>query len=274
MLAAALLAAVALAAPSPQQLLARHAPVLVYATGEAFAASPVEPFLAGAVEVDGHLDVTPCDPASGVGAIWCYARLNGQPTVYGRALVTRTRIVLSYWLFYPFNLWTVATPANELIWRTHEGDWEEVVVVLDRSGKPLQVGYSQHCSGARRTWARAPKRGLRPLAYVARGSHANYPARGTHRHDLRCWPDAARVVFRALRTVPVDVTGGGPTVRPALVPLAPPPAWLAYPGAWGETGWFHAGNATLAFGLGPVGPAFHAEWRNPLRELARWPLTR
>ncbi len=81
--------------------------------------------------------------------------------------------------------------------------------MLDRRGTPLQVGYSQHCGGVRRLWRQAPKVGARPVAYVALGSHANYPARGTFRHDLRCWPAAARVVFDALRTTPVDVTGGG-----------------------------------------------------------------
>lgn len=274
MLAAALLAAVAIAAPSPQQLLARHAPVLVYARGEAYGASPVERFLAAAPHSGGHLDVSACDPKTGPAAIPCYAPLDGNPTAYGRAVAKGKRIVLGYWLFYPYNLWSVPTPTAGPIWRSHEGDWEEVVVVLDRKGTPLQVGYSQHCGGERRLWARAPKRGPRPVAYVALGSHANYPGRGTFRHDLRCWPPAAQVVFQALKTSPVDVTGGGGAVRPRLVRLAPPPPWLAFPGAWGETGWFHAGNADISYGQGPSGPAFHAEWRNPLAELARWPLRR
>jgi hypothetical protein len=273
-LAAAVLAAVALAAPTPQQLLARHVPVLVHARGEAFGASPVEPFLAAAPDAGGHLDAAPCDPASGPASVSCYSRLNGTPTVYGRALGLRDRVVLSYWLFYPYNIWEVATPQRELIWRSHEGDWEEILVVLDRRGTPLQVGYSQHCGGVRRLWRQAPKVGARPVAYVALGSHANYPARGTFRHDLRCWPAAAVAVFRSLGTTPVDVTGGGPTVRPRLVRLAPAPPWLSYPGDWGETGWFHAGNADISFGGGPAGPGFHASWRDPLRTLARWPLRR
>ena len=33
---------------------------------------------------------------------------------------------------------------------------------------------SRHCGGARRSWARAPKQGLRPVVHVALGSHANY----------------------------------------------------------------------------------------------------
>ncbi len=274
MLAAAVLAVAALAAPSPQQLLARHVPVLVLARGEPSAPSPVEPFLAAAPPAGDHLDVTACDPKTGPAANACYAALNGAPAAYGRALATGNRIVLSYWLFYPYNLWSVPTPSAGPIWRSHEGDWEEVVVVLDRRGAPLQVGYSQHCGGVRRLWRQAPRVGARPVAYVALGSHANYPARGTFRHDLRCWPAAARVVFDALRTMPVDVTGGGATVRPRLVRLAPAPPWLAYPGAWGETGWFHAGNADISYGLGPPGPAFHASWREPLRTLARWPLRR
>jgi hypothetical protein len=274
MLAAAVLAAAALAAPSPQQLLARHVPVLVLARGEWSAPSPVEPFLAAAPPSGDHLDVTACDPKAGPPAIPCYAPLNGAPTTYGRALATGNRIILSYWLFYPYDLWTIATRSAGTIWWSHEGDWEEVVVVLDRRGTPLQVGYSEHCGGTRRLWRHAPKLDARPVAYVALGSHANYPARGTFRHDLRCWPAAARALFDALRTTPVDVTGGGPTVRPRLVRLAPAPPWLSYPGGWGEIGWFHAGNADISFGGGPAGPAFHASWRDPLRTLARWPLRR
>lgn len=273
-LGAALLAAAALAVPSPAQLLARHVPVLVLAAGEAYGPSPVEPYLAAAPQSGDHLDVTACDPRTGPDAIPCYAALGGAPTTYGRAVVTTKRIVLSYWLFYPYNLWTVGTPTAGPIWRSHEGDWEEVVVVLDRKGTPLEVGYSQHCGGERRRWSRATRLGRRPVAFVALGSHANYARRGTYRHDLRCWPEAARIVFQALRTTPVDVAGGGQTVRPRLVRLAPAPSWLSFAGAWGETGWFRAGGATISFGLGPPGPAFHAEWRNPLRELARWPLRR
>ena len=74
MLAAAVLAAAALAAPSPQQLLARHVPVLVHARGEPSAPSPVEPFLAAAPPAGDHLDVTACDPQTGPAANACYAR--------------------------------------------------------------------------------------------------------------------------------------------------------------------------------------------------------
>jgi hypothetical protein len=273
-LAAALVAAAVLAVPTPQQLLARHVPVLVYAQGEAFGASPVDPYLASAPEENGHLDVTPCDPQAGPASIQCYSRLNGAPTVYGRAQRLGGRVVLSYWLFYPYDIWQVGTPDRKLIWYSHEGDWEEVAVLLDRRGTPLQVGYSQHCGGVRRLWKQAATVGAHPVAYVALGSHANYPARGTFRQDLRCWPPAARTVFTALKTPPVDVATVGATVRPRLLPLAPPPTWLAFPGAWGETGWFHAGDANIAYGLGPQGPAYHASWRDPLRTLAGWPLRR
>ena len=146
--------------------------------------------------------------------------------------------------------------------------------MLDRRGTPLQVGYSQHCGGERRLLAAAPKLGARPVAYVALGSHANYPARGTFRHDLRCWPAAARVVFSSLRTTPVDVTGGGATVRPHLVRLAPAPPWLAYPAPGARPAGSTRATPTSPTALGPPGPAFHASWRDPLRTLARWPLRR
>ena len=113
MLAAALLAAVAIAAPSPQQLLARHVPVLVYARGETYGASPVERFLAAAPQSGDHLDVSACDPKTGPAAIPCFAPLDGTPTAYGRAVATGKRIALSYWLFYPYNLWSVPTPTAD-----------------------------------------------------------------------------------------------------------------------------------------------------------------
>ncbi|WP_410968827.1 hypothetical protein, partial [Salmonella sp. SAL4444] len=80
-------------------------------------------------------------------------------------------------------------------WQAHEGDWEVIAVVLTNASKPLYVGYSEHCSGQRRAWARVPKRGTHPVAYVALGSHSHWFAAGDQRMDLRCYDPAAAVVF-------------------------------------------------------------------------------
>ena len=272
-LASLALAASLAAPPSAEVLLARHSPVTVLAAGEPYAPSAVAPFLAAAAEADDQLDVTACDPKLGPDAAGCYAPLVTAPRAYGRAVRVGTRTVLQYWLFYPYNDWSVPTRAAGPIWRSHEGDWESVTIVLDRRLRPVEAGYSAHCGGSTRPWARVRKRGTHPFVYVARGSHANYFVPGTYRHELRCWPEAAHIVFESLRAPPVDVAGGGRTLCPRVTPVtATRPAWMTYPGAWGETAWFHAGHATFAYGRGPEGPAFHTSWRTPLRELASWPV--
>ena len=58
--------------------------------------------------------------------------------------------------------------------QAHEGDWE-MVTVLVRNGRPVTVGYSQHCTGERRPWAAVERwqGSTHPVVYVAAGSHAN-----------------------------------------------------------------------------------------------------
>jgi hypothetical protein len=50
------------------------------------------------------------------------------------------------------------------------------------------------------------------------------------------------------------------------------PAWIHFPGFWGELEYFNAPPpiGTVPFGTSPVGPAFHAVWREPLATLAGW----
>ena len=50
-------------------------------------------------------------------------------------------------------------------------------------------------------------------------------------------------------------------------------AWLAFPGAWGEANFFHAPDPvnTRVAGSGPLGPRFHALWRDPVGTILRWP---
>jgi hypothetical protein len=146
-----------------------------------------------------------------------------------------------------------------------------VSVILDRRGRPLTVALSAHCKGSRRDWARAPKRGARPVAFVALGSHANYFTAGTHPHDPVCWPRETRDIVRALDLV--DRTASGAVVRPRLVRVTRSrPSWMAFAGAWGETGYLHfPNNEPVAYGAGPRGPAFHAQWRRPVAVAMSWP---
>lgn len=281
------------ATPTLGTLLARHVPVLVLHPAEQFRPVPVDGFLAdsdvqqktaaGWEKVDGplpaggadlRLDQRLCRAIEGLRAAPCYASAeaaHGSPsTAYGAAFRSGARIALQYWLWYPYNDYS-PTVAGGDVWQVHEGDWESVSVLLDRSGKPLLVGLSRHCSGARRDWAKVPKRGIRPLVHVALGSHANFFAPGKYPHDPRCWPPELRNVVTSLKFV--DHVGKGRTLRPRLIRVSSAaPSWMRFAGSWGETAYIHfPNNPPVAYGAGPSGPAFHKQWRAPVREVLSWP---
>jgi hypothetical protein len=192
--------------------------------------------------------------------------------VYGAGFSVGSRIALQYWLWYPWNVYSPTVPPGEL-WQVHEGDWESVSVIVDLAGRPRVVGLSSHCSGTRRDWARAPKRGSRPVVHVALGSHANFFGAGTHRLDPRC-PNTPLLieVIESYGAQPVDFTGNGRTIRPRLVRVTgAAPSWMRFAGTWGEDGFLHfPGNEPIAYGAGPRGPAFHEQWRRPVADVLSW----
>ena len=197
----------------------------------------------------------------------------GRPVVYGAALRRGNRIELQYWVWYPWDAYSPTVPPGEL-WQVHEGDWESVAVIVDLEGRPLTVGYSQHGKGVRRDWARAPRRGLRPVAYVALGSHANYPTAGTQRLDPRVVDPLFISVIRQNGQAAVDHTGNGRVVRPSLVRVtATTPSWMAFAGGFGEESYLRTpgGQPQAYSATGPKGPAFHAQWRRPVAEVMSWP---
>jgi hypothetical protein len=284
------------ASPPPMSvLLARYSPVVVLHPQERFRPAAVDGFLADAdVQVltpqgwaSGgeplprggrhlRLDQRICSARDGVAATDCYANAEdahaSSPVVYGAAFRRGNRIALQYWLWYVFNPYSPSVPAADL-WQAHEGDWEAVTVLLDRGGKPLLAGYSQHAEGARREWSQVPKRGSHPLVYVALGSHANYFAPGAHRFDQRVVEPLLISIIEQNGYEPVDRTGRGRMLRPRLVRVtASMPAWMAFAGTWGEDQYLHVpGQAPVAFGTGPRGPAFHELWRAPVADVLGWP---
>lgn len=223
---------------------------------------------------DLRLDQRFCRAIDGPAASPCYEVAQDAhvsvPVVYGAAFRRTGRIDLQYWIWYPYDDYSPAIPAED-VWQVHEGDWESVAVILDLQGRPLLVALSRHCAGATRPWARAPRRGQRPLVHVAFGSHANYFGAGTFPHDPACWPKELRDVVRALRLV--DHTGEGRTVTPRLVRItATRPAWMTFAGAWGEDGYVNfPNNPPVAYRAGPEGPAFHDQWRHPVTLELSWP---
>ncbi|HLG09395.1 MAG TPA: Vps62-related protein [Gaiellaceae bacterium] len=283
------------ASPSLEALLARHAPIVVLHPAERFRPVPVNGFLAdadlqrktatgwenvaGPLPVGGadlRLDQRSCQAVEGVAASPCYAAAEAKhgasPVVYGAAFRRKDRIDLQYWLWYPYNDYSPTVPAGDL-WQVHEGDWEAVSVILDLQGRPLVAGYSQHSEGKRRDWARVPKRGARPLVYVALGSHANYFAPGANRLDPRVVDPLLIEIITSYGLAPVDHTAKGPEIRPRLIRVGgSSPSWMRFAGTWGEDGYVHfPGNAPLASGAGPRGPAFHEQWRTPVKEVLSWP---
>jgi hypothetical protein len=282
-------------APGLGTLLARHVPILVLHPAERFAPTTVDGFLVdadvqrptaagwetvpGALPVGGRdhrLDQRHCRAIDGVAATSCYASAEGAhgaaPVVYGAAFRSGRRIVLQYWLWYPFNVYSPTVPPGEL-WQVHEGDWESVSVILDARGRPLLAGYSQHSEGQQREWARVQKQGQRPRVFVALGSHANYFTAGRHRFDPRVVEPVFISVIRQKGLEPADRTGPGRVVRPRLVRVtATTPSWIAFAGAWGEDAYIRVPpSEPVRYGNGPPGPAFHEQWRRPVADASGWP---
>jgi hypothetical protein len=304
--AAALAAAATVAAPasaelSPDELLARYQPVTVLDTFERFAPTTVDGFVAGSdlqqlrddrfqsvempppglpVHGDGwRLDRAGCSAVLGFAALGCYDALDTGPSaVYGRHDVRAGTIVLQYWLFYEFNLWSLQYPPSPLVWQSHEGDWEVVTVVLDQEESPVEVAYSQHCTGQRKPWAAVQRLGDHPVVYVASGSHANLFAPGVRPIAQSCIPPQALALLQQLGITALDVANpvGGRILGPGTTSLERihdnAPRWLRFPGTWGETQWLFAPPfGTVSFGAGPEGPAFHDAWVDPLGTIAGYP---
>ena len=124
-----------------------------------------------------------CAARDGLAALQCYddADEPAAPVVYGAVFRSDGRIALQYWLFHAFDLWSPLVPQSPDYWKAHEGDWEAVTVLLDAAGRPIEVGASRHCGGARRAWAKVEQRGARPVVYSALGSHALYFRRAATR---------------------------------------------------------------------------------------------
>ncbi|MFH1713497.1 MAG: NosD domain-containing protein [Candidatus Jacksonbacteria bacterium] len=104
--------------------------------------------------------------------------------------------VLQYWYFYAFNDFGAKVEKGN----NHEGDWETVMVFLDKDSEdPQFVAYSQHHNegritdpimqygSIRRDWSSSEvdKQGDQIISFTALGSHANYPNNGENgRHDI------------------------------------------------------------------------------------------
>jgi hypothetical protein len=301
---AAVLAALAFA---PSALLARFQPVTVLHPAEPFTPVAVEGFLADArlqsLTATGWTRVEPqpatlpaasppawrldhpCSPDTGLASIACYAASEAQrrppSVVYGAVRAVGNRIALQYWYWYTYDFWDGSFPATDEIWQAHEGDWEAITVVLTRRGAPLFVGVTEHSCGKRRAWRRVPRwRGTHPVVHVALGSHAGSFHAGDWPIDLRpeCYPPTGAALLRAALLAVLDrmgagrrfgPPGSGRTTRIVRV-TATSPGWMTFPGFWGGDNVFHIGGRNFDGGDPPLGPALHAQWRDPVAVPLSW----
>ncbi|KAB2108148.1 hypothetical protein AG0111_0g3933 [Alternaria gaisen] len=88
-----------------------------------------------------------------------------------------------YMYFYAYNYGGNVLGWSQLNFGNHVGDWEHVMVRF-QNGSPQAIWYSQHANGQAFRYNTVEKSGDRPIAYSAKGSHANYAISGTHDHTI------------------------------------------------------------------------------------------
>jgi len=165
--------------------------------------------------------------------------------IYGRVVEgTDGRTWLQYWFWLYYN------PKNLFGFGKHEGDWEMIQVGLGSDGAPELVTYAQHARGDARKW---DSRGitftstarLRPVVYVAQGSHASYFEPRTH-------PLLAGPLLLGIDHPRAD----GPACEYEVVPFR---RWARWPGHWGSSE-----RAIFSEGKGPPSPAQQgSKWTDP-----------
>lgn len=152
----------------------------------------------------------------------------------------------------------------------HVGDWEHTMVRF-ANGVPTGVWFSQHANGQAFRYSAVEKdsAGVRPLAYSAKGSHANYAMGGTHDHTI---PN-----LNLPGGVLEDYTNKGTLWDPLLSAWyykytpssnqfeaydgSAPTAWLNFKGHWGDQEYPESDKRQFKlfgqakFSGGPTGPA-------------------
>jgi hypothetical protein len=220
-------------------------------------AAPTAACIAQALVPCYRLNQRECTPATGFASVACYAADAAVPrprsVVYGRAIHAGRTTVLQYWYFYYDDFYSYDYPPDDFIWQAHEGDWEAVTVLIHRGAShPRWVGYSQHCTGERRSWSDTPhwRGSSHPVVDVGIGSHANFFSAGDHPIAVQCIPPQAVAFLQsqglalpADRSHPATAYGpagsGGVTPTAVVRVRASRPAWMRFFGTWGEYQYFH-----------------------------------
>jgi hypothetical protein len=223
-------------------------------------------------------------PAGTVYARVVQAGKEGAPEVFGGTIpYSGLRTVIQYWIFYRDDLWRASTAVGR-VEQYHEADWEYVMVGLG-ADKPMFVAYSAHSGGEITPWEQVRTSGagdtVRPVVWVARGSHANYPGPDPRAPDFTSCPRAKRSVkflFTQLafaanvrEVLPDALVHQDPAVVPvdAHYPAFSVPARWATQDATKIEGRSHPPRrAPRTEPAGPETPTCKGDWRDPLAILA------
>ncbi|EXJ89148.1 hypothetical protein A1O3_02212 [Capronia epimyces CBS 606.96] len=155
-----------------------------------------------------------------------------------------------YFYFYAYNQGNWVLGSQALEFGDHVGDWEHTMVRFVH-GVPQSVYFSQHSAGQAFAYPAVQKAGgLRPVVYVAKGTHANYAMPGPHDHTIPglntqlgpltdhtdagvFWdplPGALCYDYNIADGSFVPYTNAATATATAT----PPSAWLNFNGRWGD----------------------------------------
>lgn len=104
------------------------------------------------------------------------SRKTNNATTCAIVTVDRGNNLMDAFYFY-FFAYNQGNRVVGLEFGTHIGDWEHNMIRF-KDGVPQAVFFSQHASAQTFTYKAVEKIGLRPVVYVAKGSHAVYGTTG------------------------------------------------------------------------------------------------
>ncbi len=206
----------------------------------------------------------------------------------------RELVYLDYWWYLPDNPVSLGGGAlcgaglviAGVTCQSHQSDWEGMTVVVDRGGREpriVAVQYAQHAAVVRYGWKLLRERwedpdvrrlvapiadaAVRPLAFIARGTHATYPipcarchqvahadlGEEPHRGGLRWVGDDSGACGRSSCLQPLPTRASG--AEPAL--------WNGYEGTWGEHDCFLTYYCDS--GTPPTAPGSQGRYLHPTR---------
>jgi hypothetical protein len=115
------------------------------------------------------------------------------------------------------------------------------------NGVPTDVYLSAHDSGSAYTYSALPKNGVRPITYVAQGTHANYATAGSQPYPVPIigpisdttgkglvWDTTLNYRGYWLDTASQTFTAAGGAGQGGKEQASETPGWLSFQGAWGD----------------------------------------